>query len=42
MNSNCLDCSALFNERSKSFGRNFLYTVLAFTVLCLVSYVINK
>jgi hypothetical protein len=47
MNDNCLTggedyfSSPLLNERTKRFGRNFLYTVLAFAVLCLASYVIN-
>jgi hypothetical protein len=47
MNDNCLTCgedyfsSPLLNERTRSFGRNFLYTVLAFAALCVVSYVIN-
>jgi hypothetical protein len=47
MNDNCLNCgedffsSPLLNERTKSFGRNFLYTVLVFASLCLVSYMIS-
>jgi len=46
MNDNCLTrgedyfTSPLLNERTRSFGRNFLYTVLVFAALCLVSYVI--
>ncbi|HEY4111597.1 hypothetical protein [Puia sp.] len=43
MNQFCLNCkevftSPLLEERSKSLGRNLLYTVLAFTVLCMASY----
>ncbi len=47
MNDNCLTCgedsfsSPLLNERTQSFGRNFLYTVLVFATLCLVSYMIS-
>lgn len=47
MNNNCLTgredyfSSPLLNERTKSFGRNFLYTVLAFAALCFVSYLMN-
>lgn len=47
MNNNCLTgneeifSSPLLNERTKSFGRNFFYTVLAFAALCFISYVIN-
>ena len=46
MNTNCLPreesfSSPLLNERNKSLGRNFLYTVLAFLALCAVSYVLH-
>jgi hypothetical protein len=47
MNNNCLTSedfnytSPLLNERNKRLGRNFLYTVLVFTVLCVASYMIN-
>ena len=47
MNNNCLPVeedyfsSPLLNERTQRFGRNFLYTVLAFAALCVVSYLIN-
>lgn len=46
MNSNCLTSeeqfsSPLLNERNKSLGRNFLYTVLVFLALCAVSYVLH-
>jgi hypothetical protein len=45
MNQFCLNCedtfsSPLLKERNKSLGRNFLFTVLAFATLCLVSYLI--
>ena len=43
MNQFCLNCedtfsSPLLQERNKSLGRNFLYTVLAFVALCAISY----
>ena len=48
MNNNCLTpsredyfSSPLLNERTKSFGRNFLYTVLVFATLCAVSYLMS-
>lgn len=47
MNNNCLTCgedyfsSPLLNARTQRFGRNFLYTVLAFGALCLISYLIS-
>jgi len=47
MNDNCLTCgedffsSPVIDERAKSFGRNFLYTVLVFAALCVVSYMFN-
>jgi len=45
MNTNCLPreefSSPLLNERNKSLGRNFLYTVLVFLALCAVSYVLH-
>ena len=46
MDTNCLPreesfSSPLLNERNKSLGRNFLYTVLVFLVLCAVSYVLH-
>ena len=46
MNANCLHCeepfsSPLLNERNKSLGRNFLYTVLVFLALCAASYVLH-
>ncbi len=45
MNTNCLPreefTSPLLNERNKSLGRNFLYTVLAFLALCAASYVLH-
>jgi hypothetical protein len=46
MNSNCLSTeeafsSPLLNERNKSLGRNFLYTVLVFLALCAASYVLH-
>jgi hypothetical protein len=34
--------SPLLKERNKSLGRNFLYTVLAFAVLCAISYLMAK
>lgn len=42
----CLNCedtfsSPLLEERNKRLGRNFLYTVLAFAALCVVSYLMN-
>ena len=45
MNQFCLNCedtfsSPLLKERNKSLGRNFLYTVLVFAVLCVASYLI--
>gem|GEM_PF-728846 len=48
LNNNCLApngdqfSSPLLDERTKSFGRNFLYTVLAFATLCVVSYLVNR
>jgi hypothetical protein len=46
MDTNCLPreesfSSPLLNERNKSLGRNFLYTVLVFLALCAVSYVLH-
>ena len=46
MNSNCLSSeetfsSPLLNERNKSLGRNFLYTVLVFLALCAASYALH-
>jgi hypothetical protein len=46
MNTNCLPgeesfSSPLLDERNKSLGRNFLYTVLVFLALCAVSYVLH-
>ena len=45
MNQICLNreetfSSPLLKERNKSLGRNFLYTILVFAVLCVVSYLI--
>jgi hypothetical protein len=45
MNQFCINCeetfsSPLLKERNKRLGRNFLFTVLAFGVLCVVSYLI--
>jgi hypothetical protein len=44
MNTNCLSNrdqfeSPLLHERTKGLGRNFLYTVLAFLMLCALSYI---
>lgn len=41
----CFNCeesfsSPLLKERNKSLGRNFLYTVLVFAALCVISYLI--
>jgi hypothetical protein len=46
MNTNCLPrqtgfSSPLISERAKGLGRNFLYTVLVFAVLCAISYAIH-
>jgi hypothetical protein len=46
MNTNCLPNreqfqSPLLNERTKGLGRNFLYTVLAFATLCVISYLLH-
>ena len=46
MNTNCLSNrehfgSPLLDERTKGLGRHFLYTVLAFAALCVVSYLIH-
>jgi hypothetical protein len=46
MNTNCLPNqehfeSPLLHERTKGLGRNFLYTVLAFAALCVVSYLLH-
>jgi hypothetical protein len=45
MNQICLNCedtfsSPLLRERNKSIGRHFVYTILVFAVLCVVSYLI--
>jgi hypothetical protein len=45
MNQFCINCedtfsSPLLKERNKSLGRHFLYTVLVFGALCVVSYLI--
>jgi hypothetical protein len=47
MNQFCLNCkdafsSPLLEERNKSLGRNFLYTVLVFGTLCAISYLVNS
>jgi hypothetical protein len=47
MNQFCLNCkeafsSPLLEERNKSLGRNFLYTVLVFGSLCLISYLMSN
>ena len=46
MNTNCLSNrdrfeSPLLNERTRDLGRNFLYTVLAFATICVVSYLVH-
>jgi hypothetical protein len=46
MNTNCLSNrehleSPLLHERTKGLGRNFVYTVLAFAALCVVSYLLH-
>ena len=46
MNQFCLNCkevftSPLLEERGKSLGRNLLYTVLVFTILCAASYLLS-
>jgi hypothetical protein len=46
MNTNCLSNqeqfeSPLLHERTRGLGRNFLYTVLVFATLCVVSYVLH-
>jgi len=46
MNQFCLNCedafsSPLLEERNKRLGRNFLFTVLGFAALCIVSYLVN-
>ncbi|HUB60259.1 MAG TPA: hypothetical protein VL978_06150 [Puia sp.] len=46
MNTNCLSKneafdSPLLHERTKGLGRSFLYTVLAFAALCVVSYLLH-
>jgi hypothetical protein len=33
--------SPLLHERTKGLGRNFLYTVLVFAALCVVSYLLH-
>jgi len=40
---NCEDSfsSPLLKERNKSLGRNFVYTVLVFATLCLISYLLS-
>lgn len=47
MNANCLtsdqpnQSSPVFQERTNNLGKNFLYTVLVFLALCLVSYIVH-
>ena len=47
MNSNCLTCdmespsSPTYKERSEKIGKTFVYTLLVFLALCLVSYVVH-
>jgi hypothetical protein len=46
MNSNCLSNrehieSPLLHERTQGLGRNFIYTVLVFAVLCVASYLLH-
>jgi hypothetical protein len=47
MNSNCLTCddpsfvSQVFKDRGTNIGKNFVYTVLVFLALCLVSYAVH-
>jgi hypothetical protein len=46
MNTNCLSNrepfeSPLLNERTKGLGRHFLYTVIAFLALCVLSYLVH-
>ena len=44
MNSNCLTCdqpSPVFKDRGNNIGKNFVYTVLVFLALCLVSYAMH-
>jgi hypothetical protein len=47
MNTNCLACdpqsptSSTFQDRSEKIGKTFVYTVLVFLALCLVSYVVH-
>ena len=46
MNQFCLTCedtftSPLLNERKNGLGRNLLYTVLVFAVLCIASYLMK-
>ena len=46
MNQFCLNCedtfsSPLLEERNKRLGRNFLYTVVVFATLCVVSYLVS-
>lgn len=47
MNSNCLSpdqssfVSPVFKDRGNNIGKNFVYTVLVFLALCLVSYVVH-
>ncbi|HEV3411530.1 MAG TPA: hypothetical protein VG101_03585 [Puia sp.] len=45
MDTNCLPKdsfeSPLLHERTKGLGRNFIYTVLAFAALCVVSYLLH-
>jgi hypothetical protein len=46
MNTNCLSNhdgfeSPLLSERTRGLGRNFLYTVVAFAALCVVSYILH-
>ena len=47
MNQFCLNCketftSPLLEERKTSLGKNFLYTVVVFAGLCLVSYLMSR
>lgn len=46
MNQFCLNCKEVFTtplleERGKSLGRNFLYTVVVFGGLCILSYFLS-
>jgi len=44
MNTNCLSCdqpSPTFKDRTDNIGKTFVYTVLVFLALCLLSYVVH-